>query len=124
MISTLFTTILNIDIVWFIIISVVIAIIVILLAIFMLVNKKKTQKAKMISKVVDSPSEWLTALGGKENIKEVSALGSRLTIKLNDQSLVNKEAIKALGVENIIEMSDKIILVVENQAEEILKQIQ
>ncbi len=73
---------------------------------------------------MEDTSAWLKALGGKENIIEASAAGSRLTLKLNNPDLLDKEEVKNLGVTNIMQMSDKIILVVENGAEAILKQIQ
>ena len=62
-------------------------------------------------------SDWLIALGGKENLLEVTANGSRLTVKLNDQNIIDKDKLKALGVTNIVTMSDKLILVVEDKAE-------
>ena len=62
-------------------------------------------------------------MGGRANIVEASAVGSRLSVKLVDKSLLDKERIKELGINNILEMSGKIILVVENNAEHILEEL-
>lgn len=76
-------------------------------------------KKKSAKKVEDNTSgdDWHIALGGKENIVEANANGSRLTIKVVDQNKVDKEKLKLLGVSNIVTMSDKIILVLEDKAE-------
>ncbi len=98
--------------------------VVILLAIIFLVvlllRKPKKKKAELIK--VDQ-GQWLEAMGGRANIIEASAVGSRLSVKLADKSLLNKERIKELGIKNILEMSGKIILVVENNAEHILEEL-
>ena len=107
--------------IWIAIAFAVLILVVTLIIIF--INKAKKNKIK--EPVISQNSEaWLTALGGKENILEATAIGSRVNLKLQNKELVNKDSLKELGVKNIMEMSDKIILVVENQAENILKQIQ
>lgn len=53
----------------------------------------------------------ILALGGEDNIKEHSLVGTRLTLVLNDYSKVNKEDLKKYGVERTLEMSNKLILV-------------
>jgi len=68
-------------------------------------------------------SAWLVALGGEDNIKSASIKGSRLSIELIDKNLINRESLTALGVKSIITMSNKLILVVENEGEEIVSQI-
>lgn len=62
---------------------------------------------------------WLLALGGKENIKEVYAVGSRLNINLEDKEIIDREKLKELGVSSVLVMSNKITLVIEGQAEKI-----
>ena len=51
------------------------------ITIFLIIFLNKRKKA---NKVTDNTSsdDWLIALGGKENISESSANGSRLTVKL------------------------------------------
>ena len=86
------------------------------ITIFLIIFLNKRKKA---NKVTDNTSsdDWLIALGGKENISESSANGSRLTVKLVDQNKIDKDKLKELGVSNIVTMSDKIILVLEDKAE-------
>ena len=100
------------------VIAIVVATIII---IFVIKNRKKGP-----TKIEDNTasSDWLEALGGKDNILEVTANGSRLTTKLQDQNLVDKEKLKTLGVTNIVTMSDKLILVVEDKAELIKEKLQ
>lgn len=63
--------------------------------------------------------DWLLALGGKDNIKEVTAIGSRLNINLIEKDNINRDKLKELGVSSILVMSNKVTLVIENQAEKI-----
>ena len=95
------------------------------LAIVLILVLSKNKKSKKISKqdVVIDTNEWLLALGGKDNILEKNATGSRLVVKLNDPSKLNEEKLKELGVSNILKMSNKITLVFEDQAEKILSQL-
>ena len=88
----------------------VIVIVVVLILIFGI--KKKDDKP-----VIAQKSEWVDALGGSENIISSEAYGSRLAVKLQDKSLMNKDKLKELGVTNFIEMSDKITLLLEDKAE-------
>ena len=72
--------------------------------------------------VVDD-SSWLLALGGKENITFVDAIGSRINLSLKDKEKIDREKLKELGVSSVLTMSNKITLVVENRAQEITEQI-
>lgn len=89
---------------------VVIAIVVVLI----LVLGRKPKKA---APVIAEKSKWVEALGGSENIISSEAYGSRLAVSLKDKSLMNKDALKELGVTNFIEMSNKITLLLEDKAE-------
>ena len=66
---------------------------------------------------------WLIALGNKENIKEVNAMGSRLTFILVDKEKIDREKLKELGVSSVLTMSNKVTLVIEGKAEIIAKAI-
>ena len=74
-------------------------------------------------KKVNNFNDWFTALGGKENVIEASYRSSRLTILLNDVSLVDEEKLKSLNATNFIKASNKIILVVSNNIEQIADQL-
>ncbi len=56
----------------------------------------------------------LLLLGGKENLIDVKAVGSRLSLVCKDYLLVNIEELKKYGVISAITMSDKLIMVCEN----------
>lgn len=101
----------------------VVIIILITIAILLIVNRnKKKGKAPKIT-INQDDDKWLIALGGSENIIEAKAMGSRLTLKLNDDTKINQDELKNLGVQSILKMSDKVILVVEKQADALLEKI-
>jgi len=105
--STISTTFL----IWLIVVDALLVLLVILRVIFNFA--KKSPKAK-----VDN-NEWFTALGGKENVKEITAVGSRLSLVLNDKEIVDREKLKTLGVSSVVVMSNKMTLVIEGKAERI-----
>ena len=79
-------------------------------------------KRKKTPKIDDGV--WLIALGGKENVNSVSAIGSRLTLSLVDKEKVDREKLKELGVGSVLTMSNKVTLVIQKQALEIANRIQ
>ena len=85
----------------------------VVLLVYFLVHKKKNHKV-----IIDN-NVWFLALGNKENIKEISGVGSRLTIKLVDKDKIDREKLKELGVSSVLVMSNKVTLVVEGQAEKL-----
>lgn len=92
----------------------VLLIIIVLLLVFLLRKKKKIP--------IDN-SVWLLALGGQENIKEVTAIGSRLSLALVDKEKIDREQLKTLGVSSVLTMSNKVTLVIEGEAERIAESI-
>ena len=82
------------------------------------------QKNKKVEKKgVNDINEWINALGTKENIVEVNAIGSRLSIKLKDKEKINREELTRLGVKSIVMMSDKVTLVSELDNQKIMEEI-
>ena len=75
------------------------------------------RRNKKVVPQIAEKSKWVEALGGKENIVSSEAFGSRLVVVLTDKALMNKDALKELGVTNFIEMSNKITLLLEDKAE-------
>lgn len=94
---------------WILCVAVVVAIILTIVIIFLIKNRKKAKLKKEISSA--SPDEWVDALGGSDNIVEVSSAGSRLSIKIKNRDLINRDALTNLGVTSIVLMSDKVTLV-------------
>lgn len=99
-------------------VAIVVIIIATIVILFVVKNGKK-QKPKLVV----NNNEWLLALGGKENINEVSAVGSRLTVALKDSGTIDKEKLTTLGVTSTMKMSNKIVLVIEDKAEQIASSI-
>ena len=82
-----------------------------------IIAKVKSKDAVMpIQKPAESErsKEILLALGGKENILDHSLVGSRLTLILTDYNVVNEARLNELGVDSVIKMSNKIILVIKD----------
>ena len=96
------------------IIAVALVVVIAIVVVLILVLGRKTKKA--VPQIAEK-SKWIEALGGAENIVSSEAYGSRLAVSLVDKSLMNKEALKELGVTNFIEMSNKITLLLEDKAE-------
>ena len=94
---------------WVLCIAVVVAIVLTIVIIFLIKNRKPSKPKKEISGA--APDEWVDALGGADNIVEVSSAGSRLSIKIKDRDLLNRDALTNLGVTSIVLMSDKVTLV-------------
>ena len=74
---------------------------------------KKSPKVKV------NNDDWFNALGGKENVKEISAVGSRFSLNLLDKEALDREKLKTLGVSSVVSMSNKVTLVIEGKAEQI-----
>ena len=98
---------------------VLVGVIVITIVLILLLGRKSK---KPVEKVAEK-SEWVDAMGGADNIVSTEAIGSRLVVNLKDKSLLNKEALKSLGVTNFMEMSNKITLLLEDKAELVKKEL-
>lgn len=83
-----------------------------------IIKKKKTEQKPIVSRSV-----YLLALGGEDNLIEAERSGSRIIVKLKDYSLIDKEKIKEAGVTGFITKSDKLTLVVKDNAEEVYNKI-
>ena len=97
-----------------------IAVVLLALVIILVVVFTKRKKASVLT----NSGPWLLALGGKENIKEVTAIGSRLSVNLVDKENVDREKLKELGVSSVLVMSNKVTLVIEDKAEKVAATIQ
>jgi phosphotransferase system IIB component len=68
--------------------------------------------------------ELLEALGGAENISNISLNGSRISLNFDSKKAVDKELIKENGVETIVVANKKITLVIGKKASIIYKYLQ
>lgn len=93
----------------------------VLVLFFISLYKKKTHTYDIDDKRKTDVSEFLNLLGGKENVKHFEVKGSRLTLELIDDSLLQEEKLNAIGIDSIIKMSNKIILVIQKNMDEFTK---
>ena len=100
---------------------VLVGIIAVTLFLIFFLNRRKKNVKPVIT--VASKSAWVDALGGNENILNSEAYGSRLVLKLADKDKMKKDELKSLGVTSIIEMSDKVTLLLEDKAELVKKEL-
>ncbi|HBF68088.1 MAG TPA: hypothetical protein DDW20_02050 [Firmicutes bacterium] len=92
---------------------------VLILFIVVMVKNKK-------NKVIKSPlpdNQILEALGGKDNVINATLIGSRLNLVLKNYDVVNENQLNNLGVDSVIKMSNKIILVSKDDLNSVYKQI-
>ncbi len=93
---------------------------IVLLFVFLLRAKKKPkEKAPELA----AQSEYLAALGGAENIREKSIVGSRISIKLADFEKADPKKLLEIGVSSYIKMSGKLVLVCKDNAQAVYDRI-
>ena len=100
--------------------GVVALILVVALAILLpyFLKKGKGKKGKIASK-----GEYLSALGGEENVLSRELKGSRIVLRLADYSKVDRQKLLEVGVDGFIEMEDKLTLVLKGDSEKVYKAI-
>lgn len=101
-----------------------VAIILVTLLVIFLINKKKKTTKEVVNQISNDSIKWFDALGGDDNVIEISSKGSRLVVSLADPSNIDEVKLKELGVTSIIKMSNKLTLVIEENAikiEQLLK---
>lgn len=76
-----------------------------------------------VSNQDDKSLSFIKGLGGQENIVEHQMVGHRMSFVLQDYSLIKEQQLKELGVESIIKMSNKIILVVKDDLCKLYKKL-
>ena len=94
----------------------VLAVLALVVALLLLLKPKKKLAPRPVEK-----SAYLSAMGGEENIVSHLRKGSRIELVLKDYSLLDKERLKAAGVDSFILMSNKLTLVIQGDAERVEK---
>lgn len=102
---------------WLIALFIVAGVLIIVTVVMVIIFLKKRKTVKVDNSI------WIDNLGGKDNIENVSQVGSRINLVLKDKEVINKDKLKELGVKSILVMSNKVTLVVESNAEDIAKAI-
>lgn len=62
-------------------------------------------------------------LGGRDNIIEYAFNKSRLTVKLKDVTLANKEGIQKLGAQGIVEVENQLKIIFGDDARQLIRYI-
>ncbi|HAV20260.1 MAG TPA: hypothetical protein DCX17_04480 [Firmicutes bacterium] len=96
---------------WYIGVSLGVVILLVLIIIFI---KRPIKKKAAIP--IDA---YLRALGGINNIVGVRASGSRLSLNIENGQLIDTEELKKLGVGSTVIMSQKVILLIGQEASSI-----
>lgn len=86
----------------------VLLLIIALILVIILLKKNKNN-------TVQEFPELLIALGGKENITQVTYKGSRVSVVVDNKKAVDKEKVKEQGVETIVISNKKVTMVVGNK---------
>lgn len=92
------------------------SIVISLVAIVIILLKKRISKGKDGSSKLQ---EYVEIFGGIDNIVEVKARESRLSLVLKDYDLINKEKLEEKGITSSIKMTNKITYVIGSLALEI-----
>ena len=79
----------------------------------LITKKKEADKRKAEIKQNADLSNVYSYLGDKDNVVSHELKGIRLTLVLKDYQKVNREKLKEIGVERVLSMSNKYILVGE-----------
>ena len=95
---------------------IVVAVLALVVGLLFLLKPKKKPTPRPVEK-----SAYLSAMGGEENIVSHLRKGSRIELVLKDYSLLDKERLKAAGVDSFILMSNKLTLVIQGDAERVEK---
>lgn len=103
---------------------VLIALALLFLAFFFIEHRSKLIKRKKKSEVTnEKASLYLEALGGENNVEEKKLEGSRIVVKLKDYNAVNRDKLREAGVSGFIQMSDRLTLVIKENAAEVYNKI-
>ena len=114
------------DISWTLVLLAVLVALVLVFAVLLtiqLVKKHKNKKVEGPKEEFDN-NRWVNALGGKDNIINLEAKGSRLIVYLTNNELINKDELHNLGVTSVISSQDKITIVLREKAENIQNLLQ
>ena len=110
---------------WYFYLLIAIGGIIVLLALVFLIMflVSKNAKKKINKEISNLYTNIIDCCGGKSNIKEVSSIGSRLTLTLNDNSKLNEEKLKEINITGIFKTTKKVTLVIGEMASEYAKKI-
>ena len=77
---------------------------------------------KQVEKRQVDANQFYLALGGEDNVKNLTLNGSRLSVELVDLDSYNLDKLKELGVVRLIKMKTKIVLLVDSSFKSLTKE--
>lgn len=92
-------------------------IIIIMVVIAFAIIKSKNKNFKI------EANKLVVYLGGRDNIIQYAYNKSRLTVRLKDVSLANKEGIQKLGAQGIVEVDDQLKIILGEDARLLIRYI-
>ncbi len=111
----MFVTLLNFDEFnsnyWWIYLVLVLVITISFLILLIVRRKETKRKNSEVVKQNSNLNNLYSYLGDKENVLSHELKGTRLTLVLKDYQKVDREKLKEIGVERVLSMSNKYILV-------------
>lgn len=94
-----------------------IIIIIFLVIIAFAIIKSKSKNFKL------EANKLVEYLGGSDNIIEYKYTKSRLTVKVKNTEIVNKENIQKLGAQGIVEVENQLKIIFDNNARQLIRYI-
>lgn len=94
-----------------------IIIIVVLVIIAFAILKSKSKNFKL------EANKLIEYLGGSDNIIEYNYTKSRLTVKVKNTELVNKDGIQKLGAQGIVEIENQLKIILGEDARQLIRYI-
>ena len=92
-------------------------IIVVLVLVGLAIVKSKSKNFKL------EANKLVVYLGGRENIIEYGYNKSRLTVKLKNIEIVNKDGIQKMGAQGIVEVENQLKIILGEDARELKRYI-
>ena len=92
-------------------------IIIIMVVIAFAIIKSKNKNFKI------EANKLVAYLGGRDNIIQYAYNKSRLTVRLKNVSLANKEGIQKLGAQGIVEVDDQLKIILGEDARQLIRYI-
>ena len=92
-------------------------IIILLVIIAFAIVKSKSKNFKL------EANKLVEYLGGSDNIIEYNYTKSRLTVKVKNTELVNKESIQKLGAQGIVEIDNQLKIILGEDSRQLIRYI-
>lgn len=92
-------------------------IIVILVIIALAIIKSKSKNFKI------EANKLVEYLGGRDNVIEYNYTKSRLTVKVKNTEIVNKDGIQKLGAQGIVEVDNQLKIILGDDARQLIRYI-